>query len=210
MKPGRIPNGAVVVVALVASCVVASRALAHCDSLDGPVVQDARLALAQGDPTPVLKWVSRAHEDEIRIAFKETMVVRARGADAEALADRFFFETLVRIHRAGEGEGFTGLKPAGSVDPGLAAADASLRSGSAKALAERLSAAVSEGVRQRFALVLERQKQAATSVEAGREYVAAYIDYVHFVENIHRVAAHGAPHEHQEPASHAVAPAPLK
>src|SRR5512146_937669 len=104
MTSKQIPNGALVLVALVAMCLIAHRVSAHCDSLDGPVVGVARLALAQGDPGPVLRWVSKEREEEIRVAFKETMAVRAQGGEAETLADRHFFETVVRIHRAGEGE----------------------------------------------------------------------------------------------------------
>ena len=98
----------------------APRGWAHCDSLDGPVVMDARTALEKGDVTPVLKWVKKEHELEIRNVFEQTMTVRAKGEDAKALADMYFFETIVRIHRAGEGEAYTGLKPAKrrSGDPG--------------------------------------------------------------------------------------------
>jgi len=177
--------------------------LAHCDSLDGPVVQDARLALDKGDPAPVLKRVSKEHEEEIRYAFKQTMAVRGKSDDAKALADRYFFETLVRVHRAGEGEGFTGLKPATNVDPGIAAADKALQSGSAKELATRMSAAVAEGVQKRFAVAVERKKHAADSVEAGREYVEAYVDYIHLVESLNRLASHGASHLHQESTTQA-------
>jgi hypothetical protein len=176
-----------------------ARVWAHCDSLEGPVVVDARLALEKGDPAPVLKWVGKEHEAEIRAVFQQTMAVRGKGEDAKALADRYFFETLVRIHRAGEGEPFTGLQPAGSVEPGFTAADEALQSGSVKELADHLSAAVREGIQNRFAVVLERKKHAADSVEAGRAYVAAYVDYLHFVEGLHRLAAHGAVHQHQEP-----------
>lgn len=173
-------------------------ALAHCDSLDGPVVQDARVALAKGDPTLVLKWVRKEDEGQVREAFREAIAVRAKGDEARALADRHFFETLVRIHRAGEGEGFTGLKLAGSVDPGIAAADKALLSGSGKELAQHMSAAISDGIKKRLALALERKKHAAESVEAGREYVEAYVDYIHFVEGINRLASHGASHKHPE------------
>jgi hypothetical protein len=97
-----------------AICLLPHRAWAHCDSLDGPVIQDARLALEKGDSNPVLKWVKKEHEGEIKEAFRLSLAVREKGADAKALAERYFFELLVRIHRAGEGEAFTGLKPAGS------------------------------------------------------------------------------------------------
>ena len=173
---------------------------AHCDSMDGPVVKDARAALAKGNPTPVLKWVAREHEDEIRKAFQQAVAVRAKGDDAKELADRFFFETLVRIHRAGEGEAFTGLKPSDSVDPGIAAADKALQSGSADELAKHLSNSVSEGIKRRFQLAAQRKKGADAGVEAGREFVEAYVDYVHFVESVNRITSHGASHKHHEPA----------
>jgi hypothetical protein len=181
----------------------AGRVWAHCDSLEGPVVQDARLALKKGDPTPVLKWVDKEHEGEIREAFKRTMSVREKGDDVKGLADRYFFETLVRVHRAGEGEAFTGLKPASNVDPGIAAADKALQSGSAKELAKVMSAAVAEGIQKRFVVAVERKKHASDSVEAGREYVEAYVDYIHFVESLNRLASHGASHLHHETGAHA-------
>ena len=79
------------------------QAAAHCDTLDGPVVADARTALAQGNVAPVLKWVRPADEKEIRTAFARTTAVRNLSPEAEILADLYFFEALVRIHRAGEG-----------------------------------------------------------------------------------------------------------
>ena len=158
--------------------------------------------MKRGDPAPVLKWVDKEHEAEIRDAFEQTMAVRGKGDDAKALADRYFFETLVRIHRAGEGEAFTGLKPATNVDPGITAADRALQSGSAKELATHMSAAIAEGVQKRFAAAVERKKHAAGSVVAGREYVDAYVDYIHFVESVNRLASHGASHLHHESGAH--------
>ncbi|HYQ92822.1 MAG TPA: DUF6448 family protein [Candidatus Competibacteraceae bacterium] len=203
MKSYSISTCAAVVLTLAAISMVPYPGWAHCDSLEGPVVQDARIALEQGDPTPVLKWVNQAHEDEIRDVFKQTMAVRTKGDDAKHLADRYFFETLVRLHRAGEGEAFTGLRPASSVDPGIAAADKALQAGSVKELAKDLSAALSEGIQQRFAVALERQKHAATSVEAGREYVEAYVDYIHFVESANRLVSEGVSHQHHKPIPYA-------
>jgi len=170
----------------------------HCDSLEGPVVQDARVALERGDPTPVLKWIRKEDEGLIRDVFKETMAVRVKGSDARALADRYFFETLVRIHRAGEGEGFTGLKAVSSVDPGISAADMALSSGSGKKLAQQMADAISDGILKRLSLVLDRKKHAAESVESGREFVQAYVDYIHFVESINRLASDGVSHKHQD------------
>ena len=202
MKVQYLRNCAALFMAIGVVSLVPGTLWAHCDSLEGPVVQDARLALQRGDPTPVLKWVSKEHEAEIRDVFKQTAAVRAKGDDARALADRYFFETLVRIHRAGEGEAFTGLKPGRDVDPGIAAADAALQDGSARELARHMSTAVAEGIQNRFAVAVERKRQVGDSVKAGREYVEAYVDYIHFVENVNRLVSEGPSHLHHDPATH--------
>jgi hypothetical protein len=105
-------------------------AKAHCDTLDGPVVETARQALASGDVTPLLKWVSIKDEPLIRTAFQNTMEVRKLGGKAQELADMYFFETLVRIHREGEGASYTGLKAGSEIDPAVALADKALENGS--------------------------------------------------------------------------------
>ena len=90
-----------------------SPARAHCDTLDGPVVKTARAALETGKLAPVLAWVRAADEAEIRAAFQKATAARRLGPEARAVADTWFFETVVRVHRAGEGAPFTGLQPAG-------------------------------------------------------------------------------------------------
>ena len=190
---------ATLLVVLLVAC-HAPRSWAHCDSLDGPVVMDARTALEKGDVTPVLKWVKKEHELEIRNIFEQTMAVRAKGEDAKTLADMYFFETLVRVHRAGEGEAYTGLKPAKSVEPGIQAADDALRSGSGDELARDLSSRVGAGIQERFSLARKRAARATDSIDAGREYVEAYVDYIHYVENVHRLVTQGVSHLHHDPA----------
>ena len=169
---------------------------AHCDSLDGPVLIEASAALANGDVTPLLKWVPADNEEEIRTVFKQAVIVRKNGEDAREVADRFFFETLVRIHRAGEGASYTGLKAAGTTLPAVVAADKALDAGSVDALSEKIGNAVRDGIRKRFAEVTENQKNANVSIEGGREYVAAYVEYVHFIEGIHNMVSKGAKHAH--------------
>ena len=171
-------------------------ALSHCDTKAGPVVQAAKVALERNDVTPVLRWVKKDGEAEVKAAFAKTLTVRAKGVEARELADQFFFETLVRIHRAGEGEPFTGLKPAGT-DPGpvVTQADKALETGSADKVIQLVTDAAAAGIRQRFAEAREKQGHANESVEAGREFVAAYVAYVHYVEGLHETAqASGAHH----------------
>jgi hypothetical protein len=161
-------------------------ARAHCDTLDGPVVVEAKAALGKGDVTPVLKWVKEDAENEIRAAFEKTLKVRDKGEDARELADLWFFGTLVRVHRAGEGAPYTGLKPAGTpVAPAVVKADEALVKGSVDDLAQRMGEHAAAGVRGRFNRAAEAKKHMNDSVEAGREYVEAYVTYVHYVENLH-------------------------
>lgn len=167
-------------------------ASAHCDTLNGPVVTAARVALQRGDVTPVLKWVKRTEEREVRAAFQRTMAVRGASAAVRDLADLYFFETLVRLHRQGEGEPYTGLKPAGAIDPAIESADRALETGSVNDVVTAAAGRVAAGIRERFALVQTRQKHADESVAAGRDYVRAYVEFIHYVERLHLDSAGGA------------------
>lgn len=197
MKPSHL-----LVVAAVALLAAAPKTVsAHCDTLDGPVVKDARAALDAKDVTPVLKWVGADREPEIREAFAHAVAVRSLGPEARTLADQFFFETLVRVHRAGEGAPYTGLKPAGTpVDPGIAAADAALESGRVEALVGLVTRDVERGLRERHARAVAARVRAGESVEKGREYVEAYVEFVHYAERLVAagtgVAGEGEEHGH--------------
>lgn len=206
MRMRRQVSAWVYVVIVTAMLLGARPAAAHCDTLDGPVVQDARKALEQGAVTPILKWIRPNDEKEIREAFQKTLAVRTKGADAQDLADRYFFETLVRVHRAGEGAPFTGLKPAGSeVEPGIAAADQALERGSAEAVIELATQAVTQGIRERYEKAAAARAHKDESVAAGREFVEAYVTFIHYVEGIHAMASGaGNPHgEQSKDTSHA-------
>ncbi len=168
-------------------------AYAHCDTLDGPVMEDAKTALQKGEVTPVLKWVKKESEPEIRAAFEKALTGRKLNQDT---ADMEFFETLVRIHRAGEGAPFTGLKPSGSVEPIIAEADKALETGSVDDLTQEMSKHLADDINERFERALQLRKDKDESVEAGREYVEAYVEYVHYMESLHKaVAGKGGHHE---------------
>ena len=182
------------------------RALAHCETLDGPVVRDARAALEARDVTAVLKWVEVENEPEVREAFRHALAVRALGPEARTLADRFFFETLVRVHREGEGAPYTGLKPAGTeVDPAIAASDKALGTGVIDPLVTMIAGRAEQGLRERFARAAEAKAHAGESVEKGRAYVAAYVAFMHYAERLLQAATTDAGHAgHDEAAAHAV------
>jgi hypothetical protein len=166
---------------------------AHCDSMDGPVVKAAEAALEAGEVAPVLAWVRPEDEEQIRRAFQRTLEVRQLGVEARGLADLWFFETLVRVHREGEGAPYTGLKPAGYEPPsGIDAADRALEAGDVDALAARLSGHVAEALREGYERVAALRDYEPGDVEAGRRYVHAYVEYIHFVEKLHGLIHGGA------------------
>jgi hypothetical protein len=176
---------------------------AHCDTLDGPVVAAARAALESGDATPVLKWVRKDDEAEIARHFNNTLKVRKQGPEAKELADIYFFETLVRIHRAGEGAPYTGLKPAGAVEPAVLQADKALDTGSADRLIGLVTDAVKEGIRKRFEHTYGMKKHADESVAHGRAFVEAYVEFTHYVERLHMLAeAHEPNHAGEKMHGH--------
>lgn len=186
-------------VALLGLC-AAAWAGAHCDTMDGAVVAAARVALEKGDVTPVLKWVRPEDEKEIRVAFARTSTVRSGGREARELADTWFFETLVRVHRAGEGAPYTGLEPAGTpIEPSITLADKALATGDPEQLVRAVSGSVADGIRERFAKAAEAKKHAEESVAKGRAFVATYVELTHYVERLHADATSAAArHAHGE------------
>lgn len=196
----RTHKAAITAVVVVAVAVMAQGiARAHCDTLDGPVVKDARKALAEGKVARVLKWVKPKDEGAVKASFNKTLLEREKGGKARHASDLRFFETLVRVHRAGEGAPFTGLRPAGTdLGPAVKGADKALETGSVDSLVRLVTKEVEMGIRERFAHASETRKTSEMSVEAGRRYVAHYIEYVHYVEALHDTAtAKATGHEHE-------------
>jgi hypothetical protein len=168
-------------------------AVAHCDGMDGPVIKAAQKALASGDVNLVLIWVQKDDEKEIRQAFVHTLAVRKLGAEAKALADRYFFETLVRLHRAGEGAPYTGLKPAGrDLGPAIPLADKVLTTGDIELLVRLITDNIRKGLTERFDRAVSARNYQTSDIEAGREYVRDYVTFIHYVERAYESAIHPA------------------
>ncbi len=162
---------------------------AHCDTMDGPVVKAAQEALETGNVNLVLIWVPEKDEAQIKEAFNNTIAVRKLSPEAKKLADMYFFETLVRVHRAGEGAPYTGLKPAGlDMGPAIPAADEALETGSPDKLVKLLTDATENGTREEFSKVMEKKNFSADNVSAGREYVETYVPFIHYVERVYEAA----------------------
>jgi hypothetical protein len=184
-----------------------AKVFGHCDGMDGPVVKTAQQALAKGDVNLVLSWVQANDEAEIRKVFAKTLAVRKLNPEARELADLYFFETLVRIHRAGEGAPYTGLKPAGrDLGPAIPAADKAIETGSVDHLVTMITSESANGIRERFQKVTAARKFNARDVNAGRVYVKAYVEFLHYVEGLHefvQASGHEHPAETDGAAKHA-------
>ena len=169
--------------------------IAHCDGLDGPVVKAAQKALDTRDPAFALIWVQASDEREILAAFEQTLAVRALNPQARELADRFFFETLVRVHRAGEGAPFMGLKPAGrDLGPAIPAADKAIEDGSIQVVLNLLTEVMHARLREHFDEVIHAKSFKTSDITAGRAFVKAYVEFIHYVERLYEAsttAAHG-------------------
>jgi hypothetical protein len=171
-------------------------ASAHCDTEDGPAVQDGRRALASGNANFALKWVHPDGEDEVKAAFDAAIASRTDSIDGSARADRDFLETLVRVHRAGEGAGFDGIKPTGTELPAVVvAADACLDDGNIEPLRGLITGDRWDELERRFEAALARKDFDVDDLDAARDYVAAYVDYFKYAEghddDHHHHAGHG-------------------
>lgn len=179
-------------------------AQAHCDSLDGPVAKAALAALDSSNVNLVLPYAPVAAEGEIKAAFAQSLKVRGFSPEAKALADRAFIETTVRLHRAGEGAAYTGLKPAGlDHGPAIPAAEHAVETGDLARVKALLVEELDHGLQERFAHVRGAQQAAGglksvSDVPAARKRVSAELGFVIYVEGL-RQAMQGAPgHDHEE------------
>ena len=167
---------------------------AHCDSYDGPVIQDARKALHEADVRYILKWIEEEHEGEIVALFEKTVALKSEDTEVYGTVEKHFLETLVRLHREGEGAPFTGLKPAGSATPIVKMADRSIADEDVNSLLGELSKHIQHVIAEKYEKVNGLSEVKDNSTAEGRAYVAAYVDYTHTLEAIESALAGGAHH----------------
>ena len=177
------------------------QSFAHCDSYDGPVIKDALKALRQNKVELVLKWVEPKYEKEITAKFNQTLKLTGSNNEVNKILETHFLETLVRLHREGEGEPYTGLKPAGSLTPMVGMADHSLETKNVDGVVKAVNNHLEELLRERYAKAIELSKTKDESVDAGRAYVAAYVQYTHTFEALEHIL--NAPVSHAGHDSHA-------
>lgn len=169
------------------------KASAHCDTMDGPAVKDGRKALETGNINYAYKWIFEEYEEELKEIFELSLKVRTLGADAQEVADRWFLENFVRIHRAGEGASYDGLKPSGSnVDPVVVAADESIELGNMSPLKGLVTEEEYHALEEKFNKAIALKDFDIDDVKASRAYVEAYVTFFKMAEG----EEHGHGHDH--------------
>jgi hypothetical protein len=170
-------------------------ASAHCDTEDGPAVTDGRRALETGNVNIALKWVHQDQEEEVRDAFGRAVAVRDLSPDARDVADRYFLDVLIRVHRAGEGTGFDGIKPTGAhVPPQVVAADEALSAGRIDPLRGLVDDERWDELERRFDHAMALKGFDVDDLAAAREYMQAYVSFFQYAE--------GHDHDHQHAHAH--------
>lgn len=176
---------------------------AHCDTMDGPTAADGKKALESNNINYALKWILPKYEEELRTIFEKSIKVRVLSPEAKELADRYFLESLVRIHRAGEGEPFEGLKPSGTpVDKKVAAADKCVEVGNLSPLEGLISPEELAELKEKFEKVMTLKDYDINDIQAGREYIEAYVSFFKAAEGEEHDHDHAHSHEHSHEHGH--------
>ena len=171
-------------------------ASAHCDSFDGPALIDAAKALETNNVDLIKKWIRAEDEAVVVPLFHKTYSLKSGDVTVYEIVKTHFYETLVRLHREMEGASFTGLKPAGTTAHITVMSDKALESGDFKGLLAALNRHVNGQLTEKYEKVSALYSVKDRSVEEGRAYVAAYVDYTHAVEAVHDILEGGGNHNH--------------
>lgn len=178
----------------------------HCDTLDGPVVKAAKRALEEGNVNLILPWVSEEGEEEVQNAFEKAREVRVLSGEAREFAEYWFFETVVRVHRAGEGAPYTGLKPAGlDWGPVVPRAEKAIEGEDPHELIEFMTHALSQAIEERLARAVVAKRYDENDVASGRRYVQAELGLVLWAHHVYKMITgegehgeEGEGHNHKE------------
>jgi hypothetical protein len=172
---------------------------AHCDTMDGPAVKDGQKALDTGNINYAYKWIFKEYEVELKEIYDKALKARQLGAEAKEVADRWFLENFVRIHRAGEGASYDGLKPSGyELDPVVVAADKSIDIGNMSPLKGLVTEEEYHALEEKFDKAMALKDFDINDVDAARKYVEAYVTFFKLAEGEEHDHGHGHGHGHHD------------
>jgi len=170
----------------------------HCDTRDGPVAKAVGKALETGNVNYILIWIPKNAEHEMKEIFEKALKARKLGKEAKEVADDWVLETAIRLHRAGEGAPYTGIKPAGLDEgPVVPRAEKAIETGDPNEVIHFINHSVDEELRKRFESVYSKKNYHENDVAAGREYVHAFIGFVVFSHHLYTNITGNGPHEEE-------------
>lgn len=159
----------------------------HCDTMDGPVVTAARKALENKNVNIILPWTPEMAEEETKRSFEKTLIVRELGKEAKDLADLWFFETVVRLHREGEGAPYTGLKPAGlNEGPVIPLVEKAIEEEEATDVIDFLAGEVNDQIEERLNNLISLKDYDQENVKDAREYIEAMLELTLYSHHLHQ------------------------
>ncbi len=108
------------------------------------------------------------------------------GKDAKEVADDWFFENTIRLHRAEKEHRTPGMKPAGlSEGPVVPRAEKAIETGDPKESIGFILKTVEDDLTHRFHHVMEKKKYDVNDVAAGREFIEAFIGWVVYSHHLY-------------------------
>ena len=154
----------------------------------------ARQALDKGNVKLILPYVQPDAETELVAAFKQALEVRKSGGKARELADRYFIEAAVRLHRTGEGAPYTGVTDE-TTPKAIVVADKAMATGSLDETYKLLTQEMKNGIQQKYEAVLHAREEAERlgTVEAHRERVEAELIFEKYVYELFALASAAQP-----------------
>lgn len=167
---------------------------AHCDRVNGPVAVAAKQALETGDVSKVLIWVGEEQAEELKTKFKQSLKVYNIGEESRELAELYFMETTVRLHREAEGMPYTGLKPAQPSSKDIQTAEKALESGNLSPVTDLLAKEIQQKTMELYQHAMEAKENRGQSIEAGRLWVDAYVKYIVYVHSLYQKIQAGPAH----------------
>jgi hypothetical protein len=171
--------------------------------LDGPVVMAAKIALDAGNVNLILPWAPKKAEAELKKAFEKTLQARKLGKAAAEVADYWFFETAVRLHREGEGAPYTGLKPAGlDWGPVVRKAEKAIETENPKEIIAFLLHTVEEDLQEKFRHAVAKKEYDEDNADAAREFVHASLGFVLYSHGLYAFVKGGGQHGEEAKGGH--------
>lgn len=167
---------------------------AHCDRLNGPVAVAAKKALETGNVLKALIWVGEQQAEELKAKFTQSLEVYNNGEPSRQLAERYFMETTVRLHREVEGMPYTGLKPAQASSEDIQTAEQALDSGDLSPVTDLLAEEIQQKTNELYKQAMQAKESRGESVEAGRRWVDAYVKYIVHVHSLYQKIQAGPAH----------------